>query len=252
VGGATKEKARYVYGIVPASPRKRPRAKGIHGKPLRTVTSGSLGALVTAVPATELRAGRDELLAHSHVLEKALASGPVLPMRFGVIMPDEAAVRQGLLDTHRTALEAQLEALGDKVELNVKGFYDEDSVLSEIVAEDREVADLRSVVNGQPADATHFERIRLGELVARDLAAKREADERRILDALVAHATEMESGKLVHEHMVVNSSFLVERSKVPTFDEALERIAAEQHPRIGFRLTGPLPPHSFVELGVEA
>jgi hypothetical protein len=114
------------------------------------------------------------------------------------------------------------------------------------------VADLRSVVNGQPADATHFERIRLGELVARDLAAKREADERRILDALVAHATEMESGKLVHEHMVVNSSFLVERSKVPTFDEALERIAAEQHPRIGFRLTGPLPPHSFVELGVEA
>jgi hypothetical protein len=252
VGGATKEKARYVYGIVPASPRKRPRAKGIHGKPLRTVTSGSLGALVTAVPATELEAGRDELLAHSHVLEKALASGPVLPMRFGVIMPDEAAVRQGLLDAHRTALEAQLEALGDKVELNVKGFYDEDSVLSEIVAEDREVAELRSVVKGQPADATHFERIRLGELVARDLAAKREADERRILDALVAHATEMESGKLVHEHMVVNSSFLVERSKVPTFDEALERIAAEQHPRIGFRLTGPLPPHSFVELGVEA
>jgi hypothetical protein len=241
-----------VYGIIEASARKRPKAKGIHGKPLRVVTSGGLGALVTPIGGSELEAGRDELLAHSRVLEKALESGPVLPMRFGVIMPDEAAVRDDLLDAHGPVLEAQLEALGDKVELNVKGFYDEDSVLREILAEDPTVAELRSVVSGHPADATHFERIRLGELIAGDLAAKREADERRIVDQLVAYATEMDAGKLAHEHMVMNSSFLVERSRVRDFDDALERIAAEQHPRIGFKLTGPLPPHHFVRLGEAA
>jgi hypothetical protein len=62
----------------------------------------------------------------------------------------------------------------------------------------------------------------------------------------------VEAGSLVHEHMAVNASFLVRRSTVEAFDRALEELAAEQHPRIAFKLTGPLPPHSFVELTVEA
>jgi Gas vesicle synthesis protein GvpL/GvpF len=244
--------ARYVYGVIRGSARAKPKVKGIHDKPLRTVRSGALGALVSDVPEAELEAGREELLTHSRVLEEALALGPVLPMRFGVVMPDESAVRAELLDAHGDALEAQLEELGDKVELNVKGLYDEGSVLRELIAEDPAVAELRAVVQDRPEEAAYFERIRLGELVAEGLTAKREADEREILGRLAPHAVEVEQGKLVHEHMVVNSSFLVERTGLTRFDEALEKLAAEQHPRIGFKLTGPLPPHSFVELSLEA
>jgi gas vesicle protein GvpL/GvpF len=243
---------KYVYGVIRGSARSKPRVKGIAGKPLRVVKSDGLGALVSDVPNKTLEAGREELLTHARVLEKALEHGAVLPMRFGVVMPDESAVRNDLLGAHAAELEAQLQEMDGKVEVNVKGFYDEGVVLREVVAENRNVAELREFVQSQPEDATYYERIRLGELIADALSAKRDGDEERILGRLGPHAVAVERGPLVHEHMVVNGSFLVERDGFSTFDHALEELAAEQHPRIGFKLTGPLPPHSFVELSVEA
>jgi hypothetical protein len=243
--------AKYVYGVIRPSARSRVRQKGIAGRPLRVVKSDSLGALVSDVPDEELEAGREELLTHARVLEKALEHGAVLPMRFGVVMPDEASVRDRLLGAHGPELEAQLREMEDKVELNVKGMYDEESILRELVTENPEVADLRTALEGKPEDATYPERIRLGELIVDALAAKREADEQMILERLAPQAVAVEPGPLVHEHMAVNASFLVVRRGVKKFDDALERLAAEQHPRIGFKLTGPLPPHSFVELSVE-
>ena len=249
---ASAQRAKYVYGVIRTSGRSKPKVKGIDGRPLAVVKSnGSLGALVSDVPEGPLEAGRDELLTHSRVLEKALEQGTVLPMRFGVIMPDESTVRDQLLEAHRPELEEQLDQMEDKVELNLKGLYDEASVLREVLAENPEAAQLRELVQSKPEDAAYFDRIRLGELIAEALTAKREADEQWILDRLAPHAVAVEPGNLVHEHMMVNASFLVERKRLPKFDEALEKIAAEQHPRISFKLTGPLPPHSFVELSLE-
>src|SRR5438045_1800217 len=96
-----REAAKYVYGVVRASPKARPRGKGIYGKPLRIVATEGLGALTSDAPDGELEAGREELLTHSRVLESALAHGTVLPMRFGVVMPNESAVREELLAAHR-------------------------------------------------------------------------------------------------------------------------------------------------------
>src|SRR5919202_5864869 len=99
---------KYVYGVVRAKGRAKPKGKGIAGKPLKVVTANGIGALTSDVPSDELEAGRDELLTHSRVLENALEKGVVLPMRFGVVMPDEETVRTELLDAHREELEAQL------------------------------------------------------------------------------------------------------------------------------------------------
>jgi hypothetical protein len=250
MGRPPGHRANYIYGVIRASSSK-PTGKGIDGKPLKVVKAGSLGALVSDVPDGPLEAGRDELLTHARVLEKALERGAVLPMRFGVLMPGESAVREELLEPHRSELEEQLDALDDKVELNVKGIYGEATVLREILAEDHEVAELREVIRETPEDAAYYERIRLGELIAGALEAKREDDEQWIIDELARHAVAVEPAKLVHEHMVVSASFLVDRDRRADFEEALERIAAEQHPRIAFRLTGPLPPHSFVDLSLE-
>lgn len=242
--------AEYVYGVV-RTPKSKPKGKGIDEKPLKVVKAGDLGALVSDAPEGLVEAGRDELLTHSRVLEEALERGPVLPMRFGVVMPDESTIRDELLESHRGELDEQLDAFADKVELRVQGLYDEATVLREIVAENREVAQLRDFIHDKPQDAAYYERIQLGELITEALTAKREDDEQWILDALAPHAAAVEPGKLVHEHMVVSASFLVERERQAKFDAALEQIAADQHPRIAFKLTGPLPPHSFVELSLE-
>jgi hypothetical protein len=250
-GGA--ETAKYIYGVVPAGSRARPKGSGIGGKSLRLVASGELAAITSDVPDGPLEAGRDELMAHSQVLEETLGkTSAVLPMRFGVVMPNEDSVRKELLDAYRPDLEAQLDEMDGKIEMNLKGIYDEAAVLREVVAENREIAALREAISSAPPEAAYPERIRLGELVAETLNAKREADAHALLERLAPHAIELDVSPPILERMVVNAAFLLERGNTQAFDDELERIAEENHPRINFKLTGPLPPHSFVELSLEA
>ena len=249
---SSAEAPKYVYGVVRASPKTRLRDKGIYGKPIRVVATEGLGALTSDAPEGALEAGRDELLTHSRVLERALKRGTVLPMRFGVVMPGESAVRDELLAAHREQLEAQLDEMNGRVEVSIKGLYDEQRVLAELVAENPDIAELRHALRDQPEDATYFERMRLGELVAAALEVRRSADEHQIVERLAAHALGVEVGEPMHERMAVNASFLIERDRTAEFDRTLDAIAAEHDGLIRFRYTGPLPPHSFVELSMEA
>jgi hypothetical protein len=249
--GSSDGESRYVYGVVRAD-GPRPRDTGINGKPVRVVALEGIGALTSSVPDRELEAGRDELMAHSQVLERALERGVVLPMQFGMVMPDDEAVRELLLAAHRKELEAQLREMANKVEVNIKGIYEEGAVLREVLAESDEMAQLREAIRDKPEDATYFERIRLGELVAEALEAKQSVDERSLIDRLVPHAIAVELGQTVHERMALNASFLVDRGAIEDFDRAVDKLGKEQAERIRFKYTGPLPPHSFVELSMEA
>jgi hypothetical protein len=245
--------AKYVYGVVRKGGASAPSETGINDEPIALVSADGLAALTSDVPGEYLEAGRDELLTHSRVLERTLeGGGTVLPMRFGVVMPDEKAVRDELLLPHREELAAQLDEMDGKVEMNIKGIYDEAAILREAVAESPEMSQLREAIRGKPEEATYYERIRLGELVSQALEMKRAEDERAIVDPMLAQAVAVEVGQPVHERMAVNASFLVERDRLQDFDRAIEGIGEQQAGRIRLRLTGPLPPHSFVELGVEA
>jgi len=248
-GGKT---AKYVYGVVRARSKSSPKLKGINGKPLRVVASGGLGALTSEVPDGPLDAGREELLAHSRVLEQAIRRGVVLTMRFGVVMPNETYVSQDLLEAQRKELEGQLDEIDGKVEVNLKGLYEEESVLREVMEQNPEVAALRDSLQGKPEDATYYERIRLGELVAEALIEKRAVDQQRVVDRLAEHAVAVDTGEPMHERMAVNASFLIDQDRIGDFDRAVDELGSEEAQRIRFRYTGPLPPHSFVELSVEA
>src|ERR687887_2506268 len=121
-----------VYGIVPAKTPLDGVPTGIGGAPVGRVVSGDLAALVSPVDDEDLHATRRDLLSHSAVLEHAVAAGPVLPLRFGIVLRDEDAVAKELLDPRRDELTALLERFERLVELRVKAFYDEEAVLREI------------------------------------------------------------------------------------------------------------------------
>jgi Gas vesicle synthesis protein GvpL/GvpF len=240
--------ATYVYGII-ESTAQAPDAGGIGGAPLAVVAGDGAAALVSDLPDGEVQMGRDEVLTHADVLDRALETGTVLPMRFGVVMDGSEDVRRDLLERHRDDLRSQLSELAGKVELHVRAVYEEDVVLREVVREDGEIAALRNAVRDRPEDAAYYERIRLGELVARAMERKREHDAQAIIDLLAAQALAVDIGAPAHERVVVSASFLVERARLNAFDEVLEAVARDQAGRVRFKLTGPRAPHSFVELG---
>ena len=244
------DSAKYVYGVVPGIGASPPQGPGIDDAPVGVIPHGRVAALASDVPGEFLEAGREELLRHSRVLEETMEHSVVLPMRFGVVLPDEETVHQRLLDPYGEELEAQLEAMEGKVEITIKGIYDEAAILREVIAEDRSIAKLREAMHGKPEEATYYQRIELGELIAAALEEKRAAAAPQVIDRLAGLAVDVRVGEPVHERMAVNASFLVERSRLKEFDRVVDQIGVEQAGRIQLKYTGPLPPHSFVELGI--
>ena len=236
------ETAKYVYGVIRSEGASAPKGAGIDDEPVGLVAHGNVAALTSEVPAEFTEAGRAALLTHSRVLEEAMQGAVVLPMRFGVVLPDEQAIAERLLAPHEEELEAQLQAMDGKVEVTIKGIYDEEAVLREVLAENREIAELKRAIEGKPEAATYYERIRLGELVAAGLDERRAAAAPQIIDLLAPLAVDVRVGEPVHERMAVNASFLVERAHLDEFDRAVDRVGAEQAGRIQLKYTGPLPP----------
>jgi hypothetical protein len=243
--------ATYVYGVLSAG-EPPPAATGIGGAPLREVTSDGIAALVSDLGEKQLALGREEMTTHAHVLDAALARGTVLPMRFGVVMAGEPSVKSHLLEAHHDELERQLRELNGKVEVRLRAVYQEDSLMREVVREDLDVARLRRSLRGASEEATYYGRIRLGELVAAAIERKREVDATAILDLLAPLGLDTRIAEVSYERIVVNVSFLVDTDQLPEFDRAVDDLGAAQQHRMRFKYTGPLPPHSFVELRTEA
>jgi len=230
----------YVYGVV-AADADEAGTEGVSGAQVERVVSGRLAALVSRLPEEGLRMRRRDLQAHLAVLERAFERTTVVPCRFGMVLPDEDAVRRELLDARRDELARALERLDGRVQLNVRVDFDEEEVLREIVVADREIAALRRRTQ-ELGDAGHFARIRLGELVAAAVAARRESDAERVLAALRAAADDV-AVDAAGDLRVLKASFLVRDAA--RFEAVLEELARVEAPQLRFESIGPLPPTAF-------
>ncbi len=237
--------ATYVYGVVEPE-ATLPSGGGIDDASLTLVPGDGAAAIVSEVPGESVRLGRDAMLVHARVLERALEHGTVLPMRFGVVMAGSDDVRERLLRDHAAVLQTHLAEFAGKVEIRIRATYDEQRLLRTIVRDEPDIAALNRDVQAGHPDATYYERIRLGELIAAAVERRREHDARLIAGALAAKALDVDLGDPTHERVVMNASFLVDRARLADFDEAVDGVADEYAGAIRFKYTGPLPPHSFV------
>jgi len=239
----------YVYGVRSADQRDLGSATGIGDAALHEIKHEDLAALASELPdGGELRFGREELAAHARVLEQAIEAGTILPMRFGVVMENADDVRTRLLEAHHDELVTQLWEFDGKVELRVRAIYDEAQLMREIVRADERIQRLRERVRTLPDDATYFDRIQMGELIVEAIDHKRSVDAEDVLKPLAPLANQIRVGEPTHERMVVSASFLVDRSRMADFDQAVDKVGQAQAQRMRLKYTGPLPPHSFTEL----
>jgi Gas vesicle synthesis protein GvpL/GvpF len=231
----------HLYGVV----GKRRLPAGLAKRGVKLVASDGLGALVQAVPDEPARATRRALLAHAEIVEDAFESMTILPMRFGVLFPDEDAVRATVLEPNREFLEELLERHSTTAELTLKAWYDQDAVLAELVATTPRLARMRESYR----ERTSMERgMALGEETAAHLSARRDRDADRILRTIEPLALDMRVGEVGLEGGVVSLSLLVERDRVGEVEEWLEALSRDLSPPIHFKLVGPLPPYSFVDV----
>jgi len=231
----------YVYAIVRAEKALPAHATGVGSPaaPVRSMRQGRVAAVVSEAPPT-LRARRRDLLAHQELLLRLSERGPVLPMRFGMVVTDEKAVRTQLA-AHEAVHVAALEHLSGGVEVNVKALPAQDALVS-LVAEDGNIRRLRDAVRRRPG---YEASIRLGEAVAAALESRAVEAGQRILRELAPRARAVARGPEV-QGCVLNTSFLVSRDDSDAFRAAAERLARANRDRVELRLAGPLPCYSFV------
>jgi hypothetical protein len=171
----------------------------------------------------------------------------VLPLRFGTALADEGAVQRDLLVPRREHFRARLDALERKAEMQVKATYLEEPLLRSILAGDPRLAQSAQRVRELPADATHFERIRLGESIAAAIGGRRATDAQELLDLLRPLALAVVVGEPQHERSVFNGAFLVDAEHLKEFDAAVERLSRARADHMQFKLIGPMPAHSFAD-----
>jgi hypothetical protein len=242
--------ALYVYGLMRA--QDGARAASESSAALEAISHDGIVALTAKVSDGNPSLRREAALSHSNILQDAFAHGPVLPMRFGTVLPDEAALERDLLGPRAKALRARLDALAGMAELQLKVSYAQEPLLRSVLASAPALADQAARIRGLPAEATHFERIRLGEAISATVQARRDADSRQLIDALDGLAVAVGVSELHHERGVLNASFLVAGERLEEFDAAVEELSEEHAELMQFRLIGPMPAYSFSERAWEA
>lgn len=235
-----------VYAVVRAGTRDTLPPEGVDEQPLRLVTHGSVAAVVNEIALERPPGRRADLMAYSRVVDRLLADGVVVPVQFGSVLPDEQSVVEEFLAPNARYFSDLLDELAGRAQFNVRATYHGDVALAEIVAADPLVADLHARTRGKPEDAVFADRLRLGELVAGAMEAKRHLDATTLCDAIGpltdAHKLELGSGLEV----VFDLKVLVDDSRRAEFEERLEDLAETVHERMRLRLVGPVAPYDFV------
>jgi hypothetical protein len=241
---------RYVYCVVPAEARvELGGAPGVGGA-IELLRDGDLAAVTCRVPLAEFGAeplernlndldwlGRTAR-AHQEVLDRALAAGPVVPLRLCTVFADESHVR-AMLDRERDVLTEALARLRDRAEWGVKLIADPDRV-SEPAAD----ASGRAYLERRSRERrAHEDAYRLAHEVGEEVHA-RLRQEATAATLLRPQSREL-SGR--SGEMVLNGAYLVDRAHVERFRAAAAELGERHRPRgLVLEVTGPWPPYNFV------
>jgi hypothetical protein len=235
----------YVYCVTRAShplPLEGAVGVGRHAPALRLVREQDFVAVVSDAP-EQLRAKRRDLVKHDAIIGRVYAAGSVLPMRFGMVAPDDEAVRTELRAGARRYGEL-LSRIDGHVELNVKGVHAEEALLRDVLLQNAELRARHHLLRAAGGGG-HQDKVAFGEQLAVVVAERRARDARQVIARLQPHAAQVRGGPPV-DGCFVNVSFLVASGARPDFDRALSRLRGELPGYASVDLYGPLPPYSFV------
>ena len=243
---------KYLYAII-ACPEPREfhvRGIGERGDLVHTINHRRLAAVVSDSPVIEYDNSRRNMMAHTLVLEEVMEDFDLLPVRFGTVSPDPAAIEASLLAPRYDEFTQLLGGMENRVELGLKAFWHDGVAIKEVVRESETIRNLRDTLEGRSLAETYYDRIRLGEAVEKALSEKRARDEETILSFIRPHVHKTRVNKITTDRMVLNAAFLVDTAKEPDVDAAVRELDREFSERLMFKYVGSVPPYNFVNIVV--
>lgn len=240
----------YIYGLVRTGDALAcDLGEGIAAGPVRLLPAAHLFALAGAVPHGPVPQTRRNMIAHTSVLERAMARTDVLPLRFGTVASDIGTLAS-CVESNAERFAQAFQAISGRVELGLKASWRDGVIFAEIIASDAELCRLRDRLRSRPASEAYYERVELGRRVEAALAERRAAETAAIMAELSPLAEREADLRALDEDMIFNRAFLVHRDREADFDARVQSIGESRGSRMSFRYVGPVPPYNFVDLRV--
>jgi len=242
----------YIYCVIGADEARNFGPIGVGGKSdiVSTIGYQGIGAVISNYPTTKYELSKENLIAHEKVIEKVMQDYTVLPMRAFTVAASAEEVRSFLRKNY-TGLKGLLKDMDNKIELGVKAYWrDMKIIFQEIVDENDKVRRLREKIVVKPQGQASG-KIRLGEMVASALKAKKDREGEELLRSLKRVAYDFRSGKTRGDEMIINATFLVDRGREKEFDNRMDELDRKYGQRIKFTYVGAAPPYNFVSLAIK-
>ena len=245
-----EKEGKYIYCIIESKQERHFGPIGIGGRGDEVVTIGydDISMVLSNYPISRLTANRANMLAHQKAIEEVMKEfDSVLPVRFGTIAsgPDEI---RNLLDRRYKEFRNTLRDMDHKVELGIKGIWnDMDVVFSEIVEGNETIKNLRKQLKGKGSQSVQV-KINIGQLVKKELDQKKEKQAEEVVDRLRRMSYEYKLNKTIGDEMFMNVAFLVDKGREKEFDNTMDDLCDEYEDKMKFMYAGPLPVFNFVNI----
>jgi hypothetical protein len=224
-----------------------PAPLGFDGRPVYAISTGRVAAMVSDVPNRPLRPERRNLATHYAILKHLMSRSAILPMGFGTISDSAESILQ-MLRAHEEAVLGQLSRVEGKMEMGLRVSWNVPNIFEHFVNTHPELRELRDKLFCPGGEPSAQERIELGQLFDRTLNAERTAHTLGVVAALTPACFEIKENTVRGEREVMNLACLVGRKGQAMFEQTVFNAAREFSDAYTFDITGPFPPHNFVEL----
>ena len=240
--------SKYLYGIIKESQFKSFEFCGLEGGHVYTINCRELAAVVSDIESSEIDPTRRNVLAHTIAQDGILKKYSLVPMGFGIVAADEIKVLN-LLENNYAGLGTELERLADKIEAEIKIFWDDKALTSE----NRQLFDKVQAKVKASSSAIETQRIltEAGMQVESIVLQWKRKYVDQIYSSLRKMAVDSKLNDCSGVKMLLNASFLMERNTEEKFLEQVRVLDAEFKGNINFKYIGPLSPYNFVSLKLE-
>ena len=246
---STKQKL-YLYAVAPDLNGVNFGPIGLDGGTVYAITNGRVSAVVSDVP-EKIRPERRQLAAHQEALKRLMLDATaVLPVAFGVVADNPAAIRRILSGNQKPFLE-QLRRVAGRVEMGLRVTWDVPNIFEYFVQTHPELRVARDRFFGGHREPAQDDKIELGRLFDRLLVEDREAHTERVVEMLTPSCVEISPNKPRTEREVVNLACLIGRAGREQFEAAVFEAAKLFDNHYAFDYNGPWAPHNFVDLTLD-
>lgn len=248
----------YIYGIINSNstselftPKDSYKKESVYTIPYQDVSIAVSNSEIIDYTYSRKDISAELLVWHQKVIEKIMSlEYTIIPMRLGTFAAEENDVKD-ILNKGYNLIEDIFKKISNKIEIDVISTWSDFVSILKEAGEEKEIKELKESLLANSKGITVEDQMKVGIILKKALDNKREKYAFKIQSALKKVSHDLKIHELMDDKMVINSAFLINKSRQKEFYRKIESLNNEFDDKLNFRCVGPLPPYSFFTLEIK-